>query len=146
MPQLDTFAYMSQVVWLFFGFFSMYIYLVRISLPRIYKILYVRRYKLMSYANSIKVLDKELFLLTSGMVYNGSVISSVLNALPSCVLNIKEGFFGNFASKYSSDTLDSFFDQEDYLLGGVDVVRLSEEVIYLEGRLGEDLKKRVSKG
>ena len=47
MPQLDKFTFSSQVIWLVLVFFGLYYVLVQIGLPRLYKILYFRKKKLL---------------------------------------------------------------------------------------------------
>lgn len=142
MPQLDTFAYMSQVVWLVVCFFTMYIYLVRVSLPRIYKILYVRRYKLLGYSKSIKALDVEIFSLGRVMVSSNNNVVGVVYFLPIYFSNIKATFV-NKALSSITDWSYSFIDLDEYILEGLNVIRLPEDVVYLETRLGEELKKRI---
>lgn len=67
MPQLDRFAFISQVVWLVVLFFGMYILLLKEGLPRFYKVLRFRKEKIVLIAQSASECEKEVYLVEGGI-------------------------------------------------------------------------------
>lgn len=63
MPQLDRFAYVSEVIWLIVCFLGLYVVLLKTALPRLYKVLKFRRDKLVGIRENVIELEREVFLL-----------------------------------------------------------------------------------
>lgn len=67
MPQLDKFTFGPQVVWLVLIFFLLYFILVELALPKLYKILYFRKQKLLSLNQGSVNFVSELFFFSSNI-------------------------------------------------------------------------------
>lgn len=67
MPQLDRFAYISQVIWLIIVFLILYFMLVIIVLPKLYKILRFRKTKIKQLKNNIIGFEKEVILVDNNI-------------------------------------------------------------------------------
>jgi F0F1-type ATP synthase membrane subunit b/b' len=75
MPQLDRFAYVSEVIWLIVVFLVMYLVLLRYGLPRLYKVLRYRKDKLREISSEVGEVEKELYVLEQSVreVVSGSL-------------------------------------------------------------------------
>jgi len=63
MPQLDQFAYVSQVIWLTVSLIVLYFVIISRVLPFIYKSLRNRGFMFLSFRNTLIRTEKELFFL-----------------------------------------------------------------------------------
>ena len=86
MPQLDKFTFSTQVVWLVLIFFFLYFILVQIGLPRLYRILYFRKKKLLSLNQGSVNFVSELFFFSNNL-------NSFLSGYVQRVKNFSEIFY-----------------------------------------------------
>lgn len=73
MPQLDSFAYGSQVFWLIGTFLTLYFVLLRTGLPKLYRVLRFRKAKLAELRKGVVDFEREIYFVDKG------VRSAILN-------------------------------------------------------------------
>lgn len=130
MPQLDKFSFSSQVLWLVIVFFSLYFILVQIGLPRLYKVLYFRKKKLLSLNKGSINFVFELFFFSSSFNLFSTVFLSKLRSssdtivsLPKDVLSsehhynlgLNEKISKVYSVPCSSDGIKNIFDTNYFL-------------------------------
>jgi len=142
MPQLDRFAFVSQVIWLIIVFVSLYFVILRTGLPRLYKVLLYRDKKLETLKEGVAGLSEEegeLNNKTRGLVLGfvrelkglPEQVGKVLdNELEDRKNNLKEKFEG-IKSEESKETKDRVAKIDELL----------ESTNFVKDKI--DLKKRI---
>lgn len=82
MPQLDKFMFITQLFWLSFFFILFYFYLLNFVLPKIFKVLRFREYKLKNFTNNNYLTYLEEYLIINSyqnlLKKNGKVTANML--------------------------------------------------------------------
>lgn len=85
MPQLDILAYTSEVMWLIVVFGSLYFLILRLGLPKLYKILLYRQEKIFEVNTGVKNLEEEFALFNGSLkelvVFNFNILKVLSNGL-----------------------------------------------------------------
>lgn len=130
MPQLDKFSFSSQVLWLVVVFFFLYFVLVQIGLPRLYKVLYFRKKKLLNLNKGSVNFIMEVFFFYNSFNYFSSVFlaklrasSEVFSLLPKEVLSSQYDNYKSLNEKIqkvysvpgSADSIKNIFDTNYFL-------------------------------
>lgn len=126
MPQLDVLAYGSEVLWLVFMFFFLYFVILRLGLPKYYKILRFRQDKLSIISNSVARLEQEVLFInksTEGLVVQSLSSLRLLNDLfiRSIEVNIEDQFSSskqNVISFVEFSEIDRFSIVKNIVLKG----------------------------
>lgn len=92
MPQLDKFSFATQLFWFCFIFLSYYILVLNFYLPKLFKILRFRNFKLTTFSIGIKKYLNEEKLIT--ISYKNLIIEKLLLNLN--YLNIFNKKYNNF--------------------------------------------------
>lgn len=90
MPQLDRFAYVSQVIWLIIIFLILYFILVIIVLPKLYKILRFRKTKIKQLRTGVIQCEEEILFVE--LIIKNKIIDmyKILKILPENFFKIIE--------------------------------------------------------
>lgn len=85
MPQLDLYSYTSEVIWLVLAFVVVYFIILKLGLPRLYRVLVYRQKKVLKIGNDFSDSEKETIVLTK-------ISLGVLEGMLSHFKGLKEGF------------------------------------------------------
>jgi len=149
MPQLDIVGYVSQIIWLITMFFVLYLILVGVGLPRIYKVLRYRKNKLINLREDILLYEKELYISDSSMkiwllnvtrsikILNDQLNKNVDNHM-EVISNMKESNITRGSNIIYSNVIPESWELENYVSKKIDNIEI----------LGDKsmLKRKVFKG
>ena len=120
MPQLDILAYTSEVLWLILIFSALYFLVLRLGLPKLYKVLRYRQDLVINFNKGVRSIEEEYFLISE--VYIEVIKQGLedINHLNSSLMRVIDLSFEEKLT--NSDKLGSF-SKNIYIMDKVGTIK-----------------------